>query len=48
MAGILVFDCDGENAEKYNDFILDIYGNTFILKSEFGGYHLFMNPMNRF
>ena len=38
---IIVFDCDGPKADEYKDFLLSVYGKTFIRKSESGGYHLY-------
>jgi hypothetical protein len=43
---LIVFDCDGNNAETYKHLILDIYGNTFIRKTPSSGYHIYYESLN--
>lgn len=38
---IIVFDCDGSHSDEYKNLLIDVYGETFIRKSESGGYHLY-------
>lgn len=40
---IIVFDCDNDNnkATEYKDFLISLYGNTFIRDTPSGGFHVY-------